>query len=91
MQGLKGVRQVKWGVLGGIASGWVTTPVIAALISFVSLFIVQNVFAQQVYQPVADRLSPASLERLTDDPDVLISPKSYDYQIHNSIQKRQYF
>ncbi len=91
LQGIKGVRQVKWGVLGGIASGWITTPVIAALISFVSLFIVQNVFAQQVYQPVADRLSPPSLERLTDAPDVLISPKSYDYQIHNSIQKRQYF
>ena len=91
LQGLKGVRQVKWGVLGGIASGWVTTPVIAALISFVSLFIVQNVFAQQVYQPVADRLSPPSLERLTDAPDVLISPKNYDYQTHNSNQKRQYF
>ena len=70
LQGLKGVRQVKWGVLGGIASGWVTTPIIAALISFVSLFIVQNVFAQQVYQtttaPVSEKL--AVMEILTEQP-----------------------
>ena len=57
LQGIKGVRQVKWGVLGGIASGWVTTPIIAAVIAFVSLFIVQNVFAQEVYQKVAEQVS----------------------------------
>ncbi len=57
LQGIKGVRQVKWGVLGGIASGWVTTPVIAALISFILLFIIQNVFDQQVYQAVAEQIS----------------------------------
>ncbi len=50
LKGIKGVRQVKWGVLGGIASGWITTPVIAAVISFILLFIVQNVFNQEVYQ-----------------------------------------
>ena len=67
LQGIKGVRQVKWGVLGGIASGWVTTPVIAAVISFVSLFIVQNVFAQQVYQPVSSyRVSPPVVEKLAE-------------------------
>lgn len=48
-KGLKGVRQVKWRVLGEIASGWVTTPVISAIIAFILLFIVQNVFDQKVY------------------------------------------
>ena len=52
LKGIKGARQVKWEVLGGIASGWVTTPLIAAVIGFVLLFIVQNVFDQQVYQTV---------------------------------------
>ena len=66
LQGLKGVRQVKWGVLGGIASGWVTTPVIAAVIAFVSLFIVQNVFDQQVYQTVDNRVSPPIVEKLAE-------------------------
>ena len=78
LQGLKGVRQVKWGVLGGIASGWVTTPVIAALISFISLFIVQNVFAQQVYQttttPVSQTLAEMEIvtEQLSDFEDELL-------------------
>ncbi len=64
LQGLKGVRQVKWGVLGGIASGWVTTPVIAALISFILLFIVQNVFDQQVYQAVSEHITTPVVEKL---------------------------
>ncbi len=66
LQGIKGVRQVKWGVLGGIASGWVTTPIIAAVISFVLLFIVQNVFDQQVYQTVYYRISPPVVEKLAE-------------------------
>ena len=64
LQGIKGVRQVKWGVLGGIASGWVTTPIIAAVIAFVSLFIVQNVFDQQVYQTVSNRISSPVVGKL---------------------------
>lgn len=64
LKGIKGVRQVKWGVLGGIASGWVTTPVIAAVMGFVLLFIVQNVFEQPVYQTVYYRISPPVIEKL---------------------------
>ena len=66
LQGIKGVRQVKWGVLGGIASGWVTTPIIAAVIAFVSLFIVQNVFAQEVYQKVSEQQSVPVVSHLAD-------------------------
>jgi len=43
---------IRFRVLGKIASGWVTTPIIAALISFISLFFLQNVFDQQVVKPV---------------------------------------
>ncbi|WP_254979989.1 inorganic phosphate transporter [Cyanobium sp. ATX 6A2] len=64
LQGARGVRQIRWDVLGRIASGWLTTPVIAALVSFVLLFVVQNVFGQQVYRPVAYQLSPPALVRL---------------------------
>ncbi|MCK5686341.1 inorganic phosphate transporter, partial [bacterium] len=31
---LKGGRGIKWKTVGGIASGWITTPIIAALVSF---------------------------------------------------------
>ena len=36
---LKGSRHVRFHVLGEIAVGWVTTPIVAGLIAFVSLFI----------------------------------------------------
>lgn len=52
-----GGKGINFMVLGKIASGWVTTPVAAAVLSFVSLFIVQNVFQQEVVKPVTYELS----------------------------------
>jgi phosphate/sulfate permease len=40
----RGVRNINFNTLWTIVSGWVTTPIIAGVISFISLFIVQNVF-----------------------------------------------
>ena len=45
---LKGGKEVQWGIAGKITIGWFTLPVIAALISFVILFILQNMFNQNV-------------------------------------------
>jgi len=47
-----GGRGIQYKVLGRIASGWVTTPIIAAVLSFISLFFLQNVFDQQVVKQV---------------------------------------
>lgn len=47
---LKGGREVRFRVLGEIAVGWVTTPIIACLIAFIALFFLQNVFLIQVMQ-----------------------------------------
>lgn len=52
LQGRRGLRQVRWSVLLRIASGWVTTPVLAALLGYVLLFVVQNVFGQVVVEPL---------------------------------------
>lgn len=40
----KGVRNINLKLLGSIASGWVTTPVAAGLLSFFLLFFVKNLF-----------------------------------------------
>ncbi|MGD2083416.1 MAG: inorganic phosphate transporter [Chromatiales bacterium] len=61
---VKGGAAIQWRPLLSIASGWVTTPVIACALCFVSLFFLQNVFQQEVYRDQAYRLSPAVLERL---------------------------
>jgi PiT family inorganic phosphate transporter len=47
---LKGGRNVDYSVLGKIAAGWVATPVLAGLISFISLFFLSNVFNVKVTQ-----------------------------------------
>ncbi len=48
---LKGGHTIRWRTVGGIAGSWVTTPIFACVISFICLFILQNVFQQTVYLP----------------------------------------
>ncbi len=62
----KGGRNIRLGVLGHVFWGWVSTPVVAAILSFVLLFVVQNVFSQRVFSPVLHELSPAVAAKLTD-------------------------
>ena len=46
---LKGGRGLRWRVLAAIGAGWVVAPLIALAVSFVGLFILQNVFQQEVF------------------------------------------
>jgi len=48
---LKGGHTIRWKMVGGIAGSWITTPIFACLLSFICLFILQNVFQQTVYYP----------------------------------------
>jgi PiT family inorganic phosphate transporter len=64
VRGLKGAHQIRWRVILNIASGWISTPIIAAVVCFVMLFFVQNVFQEPVYQQVDYVLSPQVVERL---------------------------
>ena len=41
---LKGGKEVQWSIAGKIAIGWITLPIIAALVSLIILFILQNIF-----------------------------------------------
>lgn len=61
---LHGGKGIRWRALGSIASGWVTTPIISAVLCFVSLFILQNVFNQTVYHEVRYELSASVLTHL---------------------------
>jgi PiT family inorganic phosphate transporter len=61
---LKGGRGIRWRTLGGISSSWVVTPVIAAILSFISLFFLQNVFEQEVYRTVKYSLTREAVARI---------------------------
>ncbi len=47
---LKGGRGINWKITLRLVAGWVTTPVMALLICYVSLFFLENVFNLKVYQ-----------------------------------------
>jgi PiT family inorganic phosphate transporter len=47
---IKGGKGIQYGTLGRVAFGWVMTPIMAGLLSFVLLFFVQNVFEQKVVE-----------------------------------------
>ncbi|MFT7670648.1 MAG: PiT family inorganic phosphate transporter [Planctomycetota bacterium] len=49
LKGRAGLRQVQWKVLGAIATGWVTTPILAGTLCFFALFVLQNVFGLKVH------------------------------------------
>ena len=46
----KGGRNMNFKKLGQISLGWIATPIASAIISYISLFFMQNVFLQQVMQ-----------------------------------------
>lgn len=48
---IKGAREIKLKLLGGIALGWVITPLAAGLSTYFALFFVQNVFGLAVSAP----------------------------------------
>jgi PiT family inorganic phosphate transporter len=64
LKGTRGLGRVQWGRVGGIVAGWVATPVVAGVICFFSLFVMQNVFDQSVYAPVEYQLTRGELQRL---------------------------
>lgn len=47
----KGGRGMNWSIVGKIVLGWITTPLMALVICFISLFFLENVFNQTVYLP----------------------------------------
>jgi PiT family inorganic phosphate transporter len=61
---LKGGKSIKWPTVGGIASGWVITPIISAVVSFICLFFMQNVFLQETYRPVQYKITPEAELRI---------------------------
>lgn len=63
---LRGGRNIQWRVLAHIGMGWVMTPILAALICFISLFFLQNVFNQKVFTEVRYSLAGVVMERLVE-------------------------
>ncbi len=61
---LQGGRGMDLKQLGKIASGWVTAPLMACLLCFISLYFFQNVFSQKVYRSVKYSISETVSRKL---------------------------
>ncbi|MFO7616543.1 MAG: inorganic phosphate transporter [Bacteroidales bacterium] len=59
---VKGVRELNFRMLGGVALGWVLTPLISGLITYFALFFVQNVFKLQVSGLAREAAAPSQLK-----------------------------
>ena len=51
---VKGSQEIQPATVGKIMAGWIVTPVMAGLITFISLFFVQNVFTIRVSQQISE-------------------------------------
>jgi len=58
---------INFKVLGKIAAGWAIAPLSAGLITFISLFFIQNVFEQKIIHPVPYEISVSVIAKLNSE------------------------
>ncbi len=80
----RGARGIRFRVLGRIASGWVTAPLIAGFISLLSLFFAQNLFEQEVvaeepYELSAEVLAYLQEKGISTQPLTPLEGRTYRY------------
>lgn len=63
----KGGKNIRYNILARISIAWVTAPVLAALVSFTLLFIIQNVFEQKVQQETQYIFDRRSITKIAEE------------------------
>lgn len=58
---------INFKVFGRIAIGWVIAPVTAGILTFISLFFIQNVFEQKIIHPISYNITKSVIKRLESD------------------------
>ncbi len=61
----KGWKMINYRLLAKIVMGWIFTPISSGVLTFFSLFIMQNVFTQPVYYPKPYIISEDVIEKLS--------------------------
>jgi len=90
----RGGRGIRYRILGEIALGWVTTPVASGLITFVALFILQNVFSMEVSRKVEYDMSPPVInylleQQISDSTITRLNGKRYQNSMKLAAELRQ--
>jgi len=82
---LKRGRGIRWRVLFSLASSWAVTPIIAALVCFVSLFFLQNVFEQKTYRPVSHTITSEAIAQIKN---VELEKKESSFSYSKELEQR---
>jgi PiT family inorganic phosphate transporter len=82
----KGGRGFNYKVLGKISSGWITTPVISAIISFFMLFFMQNVFQLEVYENNSFVIN-SNVRDYLEEKDIILEVRDQKFESISSFNK----
>lgn len=83
-----GGRNIQLGTLAKIGLGWLYTPVAAALIAFLALFFMQNVFSQPVHRQVPFEFSLEVRDKLVER-SITIPKSLWKYQYPTAVECRR--
>ncbi len=88
----KGGKEIRYKILGSISLGWISTPVVAGLLSFFMLFFVNNVFKQDVGKeittnPPVNKTFKDRFEQDVSNDTLLLT--SYDYLKEDIAQEKE--
>lgn len=76
---VKGGKGIRYSVLGEIAIGWILTPIIACIITFIGLFFLQNVFNQEVSRKPSQTHAPTGMQH-----------SSYNAGVHHEVSNKDF-
>lgn len=84
---IHGGRNIQIGTLAKIGLGWLYTPVAAALIAFLALFFMQNVFSQPVHRQVPYEFSMEVRDKLVEQA-ITIPKPLWKYKYNSAVECR---
>lgn len=64
----KGIRNINFSLLGQVAAGWIATPVITCILTYLSLFFFKNMFNIDVGHRIAEGTAASEAMRAVSDP-----------------------
>jgi PiT family inorganic phosphate transporter len=80
----KGVTNLNFRILGKISVGWIITPIASAVVCFVLLFFVQNVFQAKIVVPISYELSEPVINEIKKTNAYTDSLSKYKFEVFHS-------
>lgn len=91
----KGIRGINYKAISKILFGWITSPLLTMLITFILLFFMQNVFKIEVYKPSLYKINKEYIKSLNREKirteiiiDIVDKPFNNELQLYIELKRR---